>query len=300
MPWRRLHLKFTLTQLPGLPVGSRRGSQDADMNTMLKCVLATAALAFATQAAAEITFYEDKGFDGRSFTAQRQIKNLNKSGFNDRASSVIVRGDRWEVCEHAKFGGRCAILRRGSYPSLSTMGLNNRISSLRIVSKNAHVDDDRYGPAPVAAYDYRRRSDERLYEANVTSARAVMGQAEQRCWIEREQVENNRTSANVGGAVVGAVIGGILGHQIGSGRGQDVATVGGAVVGGVVGANVNRDRDGPDSYTRDVRRCESAPSQSNPDYWDVTYDFRGQGHRVQMTSNPGSTIAVNRDGEPRV
>jgi len=28
--------------------------------------------------------------------------------------------------------------------------------------------------------------------------------------------------------------------------------------------------------------------------------FRGQEHRVQMTSPPGSTITVSQDGEPRM
>jgi uncharacterized protein YcfJ len=96
---------------------------------------------------------------------------------------------------------------------------------------------------------------------------------------------------------VGAVLGGILGHQVGSGRGNDVATVGGAVVGGVVGANVGRDGGGQSS--RDVRRCETAPSQARADYWDVTYNFRGQEHHAQMTAPPGRTVQVNSQGEPR-
>jgi len=31
----------------------------------------------------------------------------------------------------------------------------------------------------------------------------------------------------------------------------------------------------------------------------VTYSFRGEQHRVQMSSPPGATILVNADGEPR-
>jgi len=41
-------------------------------------------------------------------------------------------------------------------------------------------------------------------------------------------------------------------------------------------------------------------SNSRPDYYDVTYNFRGSEHRVQMTSPPGRTILVNQNGEPRV
>jgi hypothetical protein len=31
----------------------------------------------------------------------------------------------------------------------------------------------------------------------------------------------------------------------------------------------------------------------------VTYSFRGKEHAVQMTTPPGRTVTVNRDGEQR-
>jgi len=281
------------------------------MNTKLKYALAVAGLAFATQAAAQITFYEDEGFQGRSFRTGKPVANFERFGFNDRAASAVVARDRWEVCEDARFRGRCVVLRPGRYPSLAAMGLSDRISSVRNVGRNARIDDRRYAPAPVAQDDYRyapapvarddyrHREGERLFEADVTSVHAVVGPPEQRCWIEREQVSQDRGGANVPGAIAGAIIGGILGHQVGGGRGQDVATVGGAVAGAAVGANVGRDGDGQPGYARDVRRCENVPSQAQPDYWDVTYNFRGEEHRVQMTAPPGPTVTVNEHGEPR-
>jgi uncharacterized protein YcfJ len=250
-------------------------------------------------AAAQITFYEREGFQGRNFTTDKAVGNFERIGFNDRASSVVVTGDRWEVCEDARFGGRCVVLRPGRYPSLAAMGLNDRISSVRDVSRDARIDENRYAPAPVAAGDYRRRDNERLYQANVTSVRAVVGPPEQRCWVEQEQVPQERSKVNVPGAVVGAVLGGILGHQVGNGRGQDIATVGGAVAGGAVGANVGRSGGGQQAATKDVQRCENVPSQAQPDHWDVTYTFRGQEHRIQVTAPPGQTISVNEQGEPR-
>src|SRR6185312_1697055 len=204
--------------------------------------LGAAGLAIATQATAQVTFYEGEGFQGRSFTTQKQVGNLERFGFNDRASSVVVARDRWEVCEDARFRGNCVVLRPGRYPSLAAMGLGDRVSSLRMVSRSARIDENRYAPAPVAVPDYRRRNHERVYEANVTSVHAVVGTPEQRCWIEHDQVSQERSGASVPGAIAGAVIGGILGHQVGGGRGQDVATVGGAVAGGAIGANVGRDR----------------------------------------------------------
>ena len=153
--------------------------------------------------------------------------------------------------------------------------------------------------APPATYDYRRRENEPLYEAPVTSVRAVVGPPQQRCWVERQVVDTGSSGINVPGAVVGGVVGGILGHQIGSGRGQDLATGIGAVGGAVVGANVGRDAPGT-VYTQDVQRCENVSTGAPLDYWDVTYNFRGYEHHVQTTSPPGRTILVNAQGEPRV
>jgi uncharacterized protein YcfJ len=248
---------------------------------------------------AQVTFYEREGFSGQSFTTDRPVDDFRRSGFNDRASSVDVVGDPWEVCQDVRFSGRCVVLRPGRYPSLAAMGLNDRISSVRSVAQNARIDDPRHVPAPVAAPDYRRRNDERLYEVNVTSVRAVVGTPEQRCWVEREQVVQDRGNANVPGAIAGAVIGGILGHQVGGGTGKDIATVGGAVAGAAVGANIGRDGGGQQAAAQNVQRCENVPSQARPQYWDVTYNFRGQEHRVQMTAPPGPVVTVNEQGEPR-
>jgi uncharacterized protein YcfJ len=212
-----------------------------------------------------ITFYAREGFEGQQFTTERQIGNFERFGFNDRASSVDVVGNRWEVCEDPRFSGRCVVLRPGRYPSLMSMGLNNRVSSVRLLDRNARIDDNRYAPAPVAAHDgrdYRRRGSERVYEANVTSVRAVVATPEQKCWIEQEQVQQRGNEA-----VVGALIGGILGYQVGP-------------------------------QTRDVQKCVTVPNQA-PSYWDVTYNFRGRDHRVQMSTRPGATVTVNERGEPR-
>jgi uncharacterized protein YcfJ len=146
--------------------------------------------------------------------------------------------------------------------------------------------------------DYRRRENETLYEVPVSAVRAVMSPASgQRCWIEREQVSQPRPRASIGGAIAGGVIGGILGHQIGGGSGRDIATVGGAVAGAAVGSNVGRNNTAPE--TRDVQRCTSARDAA-PEYWDVSYNFRGVQHHVQLTAPPGATILVNADGEPRI
>jgi uncharacterized protein YcfJ len=267
------------------------------MNSTFKLALGASALFIAAQAMAQITFYEADGFRGRTFAANGAVENFQRYGFNDRASSVIVDRGHWEVCEDARFQGRCVVLRRGNYESLNGMGLNERISSVRPVGDRQAHDNEAATPGTEAAYEYRRRPNERLFEVPVTSVHAVMGPPEQRCWVERQQVaEAGRGNANVGGALAGALIGGILGHQIGGGHGKDFTTIGGAVAGGAIGANVGRGNT--TMVDRDVRRCESTTS-TQPAYWDVTYNFKGVEHRLQMSTAPGSTIAVNRNGEPR-
>ena len=247
----------------------------------------------------QITFYEHEGFQGLAFATESDVANFRQFGFNNRASSVVVLGERWEACEHSNFTGLCVILRPGRYPNLSSMGLNDRLSSVRVVHPTARFHDGRYAPPPVPAYDWRRRPDERLHEANVTSVHAVFAAPQQHCWVEREQVvQDTRREPNVGGAVIGGVLGGILGHQIGGGTGRDLATVGGVVAGAAIGANVGR--DGQTTSTQDVQRCASTPAQGRPEYWDVTYQFRGIEHHVQTTSPPGPTVTVNEAGEPRL
>jgi uncharacterized protein YcfJ len=264
------------------------------MNLPLKTVLAAAALLAAAHASAQVTLYEGEGFHGRAFSADRPIGDLSRFGFNDRASSAVVDRGRWEVCEDAGFRGRCVVIRRGSYDSLRGLGLNDRISSIRPVGPRPAEFVEAPQPLPAPTYEFRHRPSETLFQAPVTSVHAVVGPPEQRCWIERQQVTSTQPGPNVPGAIIGGVLGGILGHQIGGGTGKTVATIGGAVGGTALGANV-----GTGTQVQNVRRCDTVASSGPPQYWDVTYNFRGVEHHVQLGAPPGPTVTVNRDGMPR-
>jgi outer membrane lipoprotein SlyB len=50
------------------------------------------------------------------------------------------------------------------------------------------------------------------------------------------------------GMVIGGVAGGVLGHQVGSGRGKDVATVAGAAGGAYVGNEVEKNKKSTTTY----------------------------------------------------
>ncbi|NDI84540.1 glycine zipper 2TM domain-containing protein [Undibacterium sp. B2R-29] len=264
------------------------------MNLLFKLVIAVATMSLSAHAMAQITLYEDDGWRGRTFSVSREVGDLKRYGFNDKASSIIVEKGRWEVCDDAGFGGKCMILQKGNYSSLRSMGMNDRVSSVRPVNPRGHYDNE--APQQTEpAYEYRRRPNEDIFQAQVTSVRAVYGDAEQRCWIERQQV-NDASQNNIGAAIVGSILGGVLGHQIGGGTGRDIATAGGAVAGAVIGSNLGG-KSG-DSYSKDVRRCQTLPNQE-PDLWDVTYNFRGYEHHMQTRHAPGATIYVNQRGEPR-
>jgi len=267
------------------------------MKWKLKTVLGASALVLASQAMAQITFYEHDGFQGQTFSTDRPVRDFERRGFNDRASSIVVDHGRWEVCEDANFQGRCIVLRRGNYDSLSRFGMNDRISSVRPVDEGRRYENEIMPPQALAepSNDFRRRPSERLFEVPVSSVHAVVGPPNQRCWVERQQVQAPN-QPNVGGAIVGGLIGGILGHQIGGGSGKDLATAGGAVAGAVVGSNV---AGGGGTAYNDVQRCENVQN-ATPAYWDVTYFFRGAEHHVQMSAPPGRTVLVNGNGEPRV
>ncbi len=263
------------------------------MSKPLQVAVAAATLILASQAMAQITLYQGEGFRGRAVTLDRPMRDLDRMRFDDRARSAVVERGRWEVCEHERFEGRCAVLRRGSYDSLRDAGLDWRISSVRPAQNRARPDVVEAPVSQAPLYEYRQRPRERTYEVPVNWSRAVMGPPNQRCWVERQAVQTS--NPNVGGALAGAVIGGVLGHQIGGGSGRDAATAAGAVAGAAFGANAGRTEG---TGTRDVQRCTTVAS-GPPAFYEVSYSFRGTEHRVQMSNPPGPKVVVNERGEPR-
>jgi len=76
--------------------------------------------------------------------------------------------------------------------------------------------------------------------------------------------------ASGGGAVAGAVIGGVLGHQVGGGRGKDVATVLGAIGGGVAGHQIEKNVKTTKEYQIVVRYEDGTQglfTQDTPPNW---------------------------------
>jgi hypothetical protein len=116
----------------------------------MKRLLAAAALLASCAHAAfagELTLFTDSNFRGARITVERDAYNLADMGFNDRASSMVVRSGTWQVCEDRDFGGYCAEFGPGEYRELPRF--NDRISSVREISRGGRGydrDDRRGGP----------------------------------------------------------------------------------------------------------------------------------------------------------
>ena len=87
--------------------------------------------AMSAAAAQEIVLYERENFGGARFASRESVNDLARVGFNDRASSVTIRGGSWQLCSDSYYRGQCVTLGPGDYNSLGQMGLNNAVSSLR-------------------------------------------------------------------------------------------------------------------------------------------------------------------------
>jgi outer membrane lipoprotein SlyB len=105
--------------------------------------------------------------------------------------------------------------------------------------------------------------------APATSAKAVCAE----CGVIESVREFDKPGdvGNVGvGSVGGAVVGGVLGHQVGSGRGNDVATVVGAVGGAIAGHQIEKNMKKTKVYQVTVRFDDGSSrviSQSTAPSW---------------------------------
>ncbi|MEP6943208.1 MAG: beta/gamma crystallin-related protein [Betaproteobacteria bacterium] len=80
---------------------------------------------------ARAILYEYPNFGGGSFIIEANVvANLDRTGFNDRASSIRVEGGYWLFCTDAGFEGTCRTFGPGDYASLP-WEINDRISSGR-------------------------------------------------------------------------------------------------------------------------------------------------------------------------
>ncbi|HEX7328345.1 MAG TPA: beta/gamma crystallin-related protein [Casimicrobiaceae bacterium] len=78
--------------------------------------------------------YTDPDFGGRQYVIGGDIvRNLDRTGFNDRARSLRVERGFWIFCSDSDFGGTCRTFGPGDYARLPS-ALDNSISSGRRIS----------------------------------------------------------------------------------------------------------------------------------------------------------------------
>ena len=93
-----------------------------------------------------------------------------------------------------------------------------------------------------------------------------------------------------GGGILGAIVGGVVGNQIGHGGGRAVATVIGTTIGAVTGNNIEANGN---RQVRMAPQCTTQTSYENRTMaWNVTYEYGGRQHTVQMPYDPGPTIRL--------
>lgn len=129
--------------------------------------VAACLLVMASAASAQITLYENDSYNGRSFRASTSTSNLDSSGFNDKASSARVRSGQWQLCDDAYFCGSCVTVGPGDYPSLRSMGMNDRVSSVRELS---WTPDGRGGWSGNDSYNSNSGYNNRYNGGNVSGA----------------------------------------------------------------------------------------------------------------------------------
>ncbi|AKJ30136.1 beta/gamma crystallin-related protein [Caldimonas brevitalea] len=107
------------------------------MDAFLPRALVLASILSAGPASASLTVYSHDDFRGHRATLTDTAPDFRAFDFNDRASSLVVNGEPWEVCKETVFRSRCVVLPPGSYPNLGSIGLNDRVSSARPLPRHA-------------------------------------------------------------------------------------------------------------------------------------------------------------------
>ncbi|XP_065412291.1 TBCC domain-containing protein 1 isoform X4 [Chrysemys picta bellii] len=80
----------------------------------------------------QITFYEDKHFQGRRYECDSDCPDFHT--YLSRCNSIRVEGGAWVVYERPNFAGNMYVLTHGEYPEYQRwMGLNDRLSSCKAI-----------------------------------------------------------------------------------------------------------------------------------------------------------------------
>lgn len=92
-----------------------------------------------------ITIYEHGSFGGKAVSLNGPVPDLGAYGMNNMVSSLIVRGEPWELCTRPNYGPPCRRFNRGDHDWVGDE-FNDRFSSARPV-RYANEGSSGWGPA---------------------------------------------------------------------------------------------------------------------------------------------------------
>ncbi|XP_019061861.1 gamma-crystallin B isoform X1 [Fukomys damarensis] len=85
----------------------------------------------------KITFYEDRGFQGRCYDCSTDSPNLQP--YFGRCNSIRVHSGCWMLYERPNYQGHQYFLRRGDYPDYQGwMGLSDSVGSCHLLPQVSH------------------------------------------------------------------------------------------------------------------------------------------------------------------
>lgn len=165
--------------------------------------------------------------------------------------------------------------------------------------------------AEAGGYAYKdRRSSPVVYDyARVLSAEPIIRYVTvttpvKECWEDVEYYSVDHRPHGIGvRTLFGAILGGVIGHQIGSGRGNDIATVAGTLIGASIARDAAlRNGDyGRREYSRPVTRCKThyqTHEEERIDGYRVIYKYHGQKYATNMPNDPGKRLRIRVDIRP--
>uniref|UniRef100_A0A8C0NAP0 Gamma-crystallin C n=2 Tax=Canis lupus familiaris TaxID=9615 RepID=A0A8C0NAP0_CANLF len=83
----------------------------------------------------KITFYEDRGFQGRHYECSSDCPNLQP--YFSRCNSIRVDSGCWMLYERPNYQGHQYFLRRGDYPDYQQwLGFSDSIRSCCLIPQN--------------------------------------------------------------------------------------------------------------------------------------------------------------------
>ena len=114
---------------PGYPIGSGAGNYPPPPGNGYPPPPGPGYRPPGPQGGPPVVLYDQEHFQGTSVPIIREIANLDGSGWNDRAQSMVVNYGNWELCVDANFGGSCQVFGPGSYDNIGMM--SRTLSSIR-------------------------------------------------------------------------------------------------------------------------------------------------------------------------